>query len=694
MEQLAIAREGDVERPRADYLEGLILEERGDDPAALLAYRRAGAYLDAGEKAAAALIRMGRPREALTQLQDAPDGDEARYQRALAFVALDDRDGAVRELRKTKEHPRARALLDRLRSMPKSVPPRPARAAAPRPVRFVERGLEAGLDFVLEHSPTHEKHLPETMAGGIAVFDADGDGLPDLFFANGAATPSLHKTDARYSNRLYRNLGGLRFQDITAAAGLQGEGFSIGVAAADYDNDGDVDLFVAGVNRNLIYRNRGDGVFDEVAAEAGIRSDAWAVAGVWLDYDGDGLLDLFVANYVQWSAAQAPVCQDDRSGVRTYCHPKFFPAQPSRLYRNRGDGTFEDASRSAGIAAHPGKAMSAAVADIDADGDLDIFVPNDAIANQLFVNDGRGGFHEAALAAGVAFRTTGGRSPPWGRRSGDVDGDGGRTALHALPARRFRISGMKAAGCLDRTSSSRIGAAAPLRGLGWRWRTSTTTAASTRSRPTRTSWTTSSNSRATLHEQPNALWLGLGDGTFVDASGDAGLAGHAAAHRGLVVADLDMDGRLDAVVSVLGKRPVSAQSVGTGGMPAPAPLSRRREQSRRHRRSPAHRRAFDRERAGLELRLLKPRALAHRAERLRRAGDGGHRVAQRPHADAGGSGAEPAAYGGRTVPLAPVPAKSTPAVRGARFGCLPQPRSASRFRRPVESPSWSTGAPT
>ncbi|MBI1354282.1 MAG: tetratricopeptide repeat protein [Acidobacteria bacterium] len=561
-ESLEIARSQGAEPQRADYLAGLIEEERGDDEAALRFYRGAGSHADAPAKAAAALLRLGRPSEALETLREAPDSREVRYQRALALVALDRRDAAIAELRKASRHPQSKALLERLRALPAEDGAAGAReaseAARPQAVRFVERAEEAGLDVVLANSPTPEKHLPETMAGGVAIFDADGDGLLDLFFANGAATPSLEKTGPQYANRLYRNRGGLRFEDVTERSGLAGEGFSIGAAAADYDNDGDVDLFVAGVGRGRLYRNRGDGRFDEVSAAAGLADGAWSIGAAWFDYDRDGLLDLFVANYLQWDAASAPVCQDSRSGVRTYCHPKFFEPQPNRLYRNRGDGTFEDVTRASGVGSRPGKAMSVAVADVDDDGDPDVFVPNDAVPNFLFVNEGRNGFREAGLTAGVALKDDGKAVSAMGSAFGDVDGDGRPDLLFtALPGETFPHFHNEGEGLfLDRTYASRIGGLSRrLGGWGVALADFNNDGAADVFAAGGHVMDNVERFSSDAYQQPNALWLGLGDGTFVDGSAAAGLADRRAAHRGLAVADLDQDGRLDAVATTLGGRP-------------------------------------------------------------------------------------------------------------------------------------------
>src|SRR5688500_16837810 len=216
--------------------------------------------------------------------------------------------------------------------------------ANPSSVRLQNVASAAGLRFVYQHSPTPEKHFVESVPGGVAVFDYNNDGRPDIFFTNGARTPSLEKAFPRDANRLFRNDGGMRFTDVTDAAGVRGVGYAIGAAAGDYDNDGDADLFVAGVRVNQLLRNRGDGRFEDVTAAAGIAGGEFAVAGGWFDYDNDGRLDLLDVNYVKWAAEGSPACGDEARGIRIYCHPRVFDGLPNRLYRNRGDGTFEDVS--------------------------------------------------------------------------------------------------------------------------------------------------------------------------------------------------------------------------------------------------------------------------------------------------------------------------------------------------------------
>lgn len=289
---------------------------------------------------------------------------------------------------------------------------------------FQDAAEAAGIEFSIRHHPTPEKRMIETMAGGLAVFDYNGDGRPDIFFTNGAEIPSLTKSGPEDWNRLYRNDGGGKFTDTTAEAGLAGKGYAMGAAAADYDNDGDADLFVAGVYRNQLFENRGDGTFRETTDAAGIASDRWSVAAGWFDYDSDGLLDLFVVNYADWTVAFDRYCGDRARGVRVYCHPKYLKPIANQLYRNLGQGKFEDVSASSGIADYAGRGMSVAFADIDGDGLQDAFVTNDNLPNFLFRNLGGGKFVEDALLAGVALPSHGKPVASMGADARDFDNDG------------------------------------------------------------------------------------------------------------------------------------------------------------------------------------------------------------------------------------------------------------------------------
>jgi enediyne biosynthesis protein E4 len=426
-------------------------------------------------------------------------------------------------------------------------------------VHLTNIARESGLAFIYQHSPTPAKYFVESVPGGVAVFDFNGDGRPDIFFPNGASTPTLDKSAPRYSNRLYRNDGGMRFTDVTDKAGVSGLGYAIGAAAADFDNDGHIDLFVAGAGANQLLRNRGDGRFEDTTKAAGINTAEFSVAGAWLDYDNDGLLDLFVVNYVQWAPDKNPSCGDEARGIRIYCHPRVFQGVANRLYRNRGDRTFEDVSARAGLQAQVGKGMSAAVADFDHDDRPDLFVTNDAVPNFLFRNKGDGTFAETALLGGVSVTDTGRPSSSMGVDVQDYDNDGWEdiffTALTGETFPLFRNDGAKTPGAfVDVTQSSGL---APLtvRSSGWcailadfdndGWKDVFTANSHVNDRI--------GEFEALDFRQPNSLLLNDGRGRFQDATAGSGLAPASAVHRGCAVADFNADGRLDIAVVALGE---------------------------------------------------------------------------------------------------------------------------------------------
>ncbi|HSW50735.1 MAG TPA: VCBS repeat-containing protein, partial [Bryobacteraceae bacterium] len=285
------------------------------------------------------------------------------------------------------------------------------------------------IGFRLDSCETERRHAPETMAGGVAVFDFNNDGYLDIFFANGADIRTLKKTLPKYHNRLFQNDGKGNFKDVTEQAGLAGAGYDVGVAVGDYDNDGFADIFVGGVHANRLYHNNGDGAFADVTEKAGLaRPDPrygplWSVGGAWLDANHDGRLDLFVVNYLAWDAKTEPACEAG-PGRLDYCHPKFYKPTPNQLFLNNGDGTFRDISADSGIRAHPGKGMGLGVADFDLDGRLDIFVANDKVINFLFRDTGGGKFEEIAFRAGVALAEDGNFISGMGVDARDVDNDG------------------------------------------------------------------------------------------------------------------------------------------------------------------------------------------------------------------------------------------------------------------------------
>ncbi|MBV8069930.1 MAG: CRTAC1 family protein [Acidobacteriaceae bacterium] len=269
------------------------------------------------------------------------------------------------------------------------------------------------------------------MPGGVALFDYNNDGLLDIFLVNGGrvADPmtrpeAFYREDPRYWNRLFRQNKDGSFTDVTAAAGLQHAGagnYGMGVAVGDYDNDGHPDLFVTSYGRNILYHNNGDGTFTDVTAKTGVGGGGWSVSAGFFDFNNDGLLDLFVTRYMDWDTRRSKTCG---GAWRTYCPPAEFPATTNLLYRNRGDGTFEDVSEKAGITAKRGRALGVAFADYDGDGLTDIFVANDGMEQFLFHNNGNGTFTECGLDAGTALSADGKPLSGMGAVFQDYDNDG------------------------------------------------------------------------------------------------------------------------------------------------------------------------------------------------------------------------------------------------------------------------------
>ena len=430
-------------------------------------------------------------------------------------------------------------------------------------IGFEDIIAKSRIDFVARNSVTPQKYAIETMMGGVAVFDYNNDGLLDIFFTNGAEIPSLEKTNPSYYNRLYRNNGDGTFTDVTEKARLQGIGYSMGVAAGDYDNDGFVDLYVTGVNRNQLFHNNGDGTFTDVTAKANVAGivpklgKAWAVTAGWFDYNNDGLLDLFVVNYLNYSVAKSPLCKV--GDYPAYCAPGNFEGTPNILYRNNGDGTFTDVSKQSHISQFIGKGMGVAFADYDGDGFTDIFVSNDTFRNFLFHNNGDGTFSEVGLASGVAYTDNGATVAGMGAEFRDLNNDGLPDIFHtAMFADSFPLYKNVGDGQFeDITNRSKL-LVATSRLTAWG-----TGAADFDNDGFKDLFTANAeildNSMEIEHRPsslPNGLFLNNGNFTFSDVSTQVG-ADFAlpAAHRGAAFGDFNSDGKIDIVVSVLNAPP-------------------------------------------------------------------------------------------------------------------------------------------
>jgi hypothetical protein len=304
---------------------------------------------------------------------------------------------------------------------------RPAPQAPAEPtVTFTDVTASAGIRFRHNSGAFGRKYLPETMGSGVAVLDIDADGWQDVFFVNATRFPG--RQEAASYPALYRNNGNGTFTDITRAAGLLVEIYGMGAAAADYDNDGRTDLYVTALGANRLFRNAGGSRFVDVTTRAGVGDAGFSTSAAWFDYNRDGALDLFVANYVEWSPGKDLFCTLDGT-LKSYCTPESYQGHSSTLYRGRGDGTFEDATRAAGIYDPNGKALGVALIDYDSDGWMDLFVAHDTQPNRLYRNLRNGRFTDVGLMAGVAFSEAGAARAGMGVDAADYDGSGRQSLI-------------------------------------------------------------------------------------------------------------------------------------------------------------------------------------------------------------------------------------------------------------------------
>ena len=424
-------------------------------------------------------------------------------------------------------------------------------------VQFVEVGVQSGLSHRHENGASKEKLLMETFGSGVATFDFDGDGLMDLFFVNGA---DLAHSRPGPGHRLYRNLGGMKFADVTAQAGVRGNGsFGTGVTAGDYDNDGKPDLYVTGFGANQLFHNEGGGVFRDVTAQARVAGGGWSSSAGFFDYDRDGDLDLFVVRYLEFDLKDNPYCGFKKPGYRMYCDPRMFDGAASLLYRNNGDGTFTDVSKAAGIANSAGKGLGIAIGDIDGDGWPDVYIANDGVRNFLYHNQRNGTFVDIAYGAGVGFDGNGKPQAGMGTEIADYDGDGLPDIFVTNFSDELNTLYRNEGNLSFDDVTLKAGLQSGLTPLGFGTRL----------------FDYDNDGDLDLHvtnghvidnvnlyhphlkyAQRDLLYENLGNGRFKDVSAGAGPA-FVIEHvgRGSAVADLDNDGDLDIVISNLGARP-------------------------------------------------------------------------------------------------------------------------------------------
>ncbi len=424
--------------------------------------------------------------------------------------------------------------------------------------RFVEAADDVGLLFDHHHGGTGERYLVETMGSGVATVDYDADGRTDVYFVQSAATLG-YEPSGPLPNRLFRNRssgyeGGARFVDVTTASGAGDASYGQGVAAADYDNDGFVDLYVTNYGPNVLLRNNGDGTFEEVGVNGGADDQRWSTSAAWGDVDLDGDLDLYVANYLDFRWDNHRYCGKPHLQLQAYCSPEAYAGVSDLLYRNDGDG-FSDVSETAGVVnPEEGKGLGVIFVDYDDDGDADLYVANDSTRNFLYTNDGHGGFVDDALLAGAGFNRDGRVEGGMGVDAGDYDGDGTLdllvTNLDLETNTLYR--GLGTSSFRDASFDAGLGVSSLMSvGFGTNWiDVDNDGDLDLFVANGHVNDLTAQLRQGTTYRQPNHLYLNIGGGRFDSAH--ARLASDpvtAKVSRGSAIADLDEDGDLDIVVS-------------------------------------------------------------------------------------------------------------------------------------------------
>ena len=440
---------------------------------------------------------------------------------------------------------------------------------------FEDRSGAAGIEFRHHANPTPEKHLIETMGGGVALLDYDNDGFLDIFFVNGGALVAqgdgviVDRAGPELHDRLYRSLAGNAFEDVTEQTGVSAEAtniYGMGAATGDYDNDGFVDLFVTGYGGTILYRNRSGIAFEDRTEAAGANVPGWSASAGFFDADLDGDLDLFVTRYLDWSLETSRRCGEK---IPVYCSPRVYPAVSNVLLRNEGDGTFSDVSGEWGIGHSRGKALGVAFNDADGDGLPDVIVANDSTAQQLFLNRGPEGFSEEALPAGLAYNEDGGSFAGMGVDFEDYDNDGLPDVVATALAKElyplFRNEGNGVFGYMTRqTGLAEITA----RLSGWSIKFVDLN---------HDGWKDLFAAQGHVLDNVELMEPGIAymqpplvalneAGRFADASASAGTVFHTdMAGRGTAFGDLDNDGDIDLVLTVLNEQPALLYSNASDG---------------------------------------------------------------------------------------------------------------------------------
>jgi hypothetical protein len=440
-------------------------------------------------------------------------------------------------------------------------------------VTFTDITAPSGITFTHAASATSQKYLLEAMGGGVAIFDYDNDGRLDLYFTNGArlydpmpAGAMPDKREAKYWNRLYHQKADGRFEDVTEKAGVKGAGYSMGVAAGDYDNDGWVDLYVTAYGSNTLYRNRGDGTFEDVTKRAGVAGAGWSTSAGWIDYDRDGRPDLFVARYMEWDFKVGSLyCGDPK--VRAYCHPDNFKGVSNLLFHQKPDGTFEDVSASSKIYDPGGKGLGVAFADFDDDGLTDIFVANDSVRQSLYRNRGDGKFEDVALMTGAGYDENGKTFAGMGVDAADYDNDGHMdVVVTALSNETYPLYRNNGDGTFTYATATTAVGQITLLYTGWGTRF-----IDADNDGLRDIFVAQGHVLDTIekthgflkYRQTPLLMRNTGKG-FVNVSATAGQPfAKSVAARGAAFGDLDNDGDTDIVLAVLDGQPVVLRNDGT-----------------------------------------------------------------------------------------------------------------------------------